>query len=263
MSPTLRIVLAATFALAPSSVAAQVFDPDPVDHTTLWVQVEKPFMEGAADLAVYTSIIEADVVVPLRPGLSLQIGLPLAVAGNSGSGASQQHGNLRLNVLFGEPNEPRGRLGLVLPTGSSPRDESLPLVLGFFTWLNEPEKWIDELLALRGELIRSTQLDDGARLGIRVGGAAITPTEFNDVTFFGRFAGWAHFDTDGARFRVDLETNRRVTTDPGFSEGWASYLALGASLAEVMGRPGLFVRVPLGDLTRDAHGFSVGLTARF
>ena len=246
-------------------LSAQTFVPDGVGETTVAVQVEKPFLEAADGLAFYTTIVEADLLLAVGQGKTVQLGAPLAVAGaDSEDGASTYLGNLRVSLLFGPPGELTGYVGLTLPTASEVSDENLlAAFVGIAPWLNEPEKWIEDSFSVRGGWIPSRPLEGGGRLGLRLGGSAAVPTELDNLFLYARAAGWGRFPVGTAELRADLETSYYVNGDDGFGQQFTSYLHLGLQFMETPGRPLAFLRVPLdGDAGRFLD-VSVGVGIRF
>jgi hypothetical protein len=227
------------------------------------VQLEKPFIPDAASLASYSSILEADAVLRLGSS-SVRIGLPVAFAGaDFAEGTSVYMGNLRGSILFGEPGALSSFIGVTLPTASNIAGPNLAVLVGVLPWLGELEKWIEDSISLAGAVLPSWPLSSGGQLGLRLGGAAIMPTGFDNLNVDARVAGWAHLPMAAAEFRADLATSYMVTSDDGFGEQFTAYLDLGATLTEMSGRPGVFIRPPLDGDGRRVHDLSIGLSAAF
>lgn len=257
-------IVTLALALAASPADAQSFLPDPVEQTTVAVQWEKPFLSGADGLSFYSSILEGDVIFPVGTGRSLQIGVPLAIGGTDTSDGGVFLGNLRASLLFGDPGAPSGFVGVTLPTASDLDASSLvPALVGALPRLDEPEKWGNEAFSARGAVIPSWPLENGGQLGLRLGGAAVVRTNFENLLVFGRAAGWGRFPVGSAELRADLGTSYAVNDDDGFGEQLTAYLDLGWNMREVSGQPGLFLRVPLDGDARQVLDFSIGVSARF
>jgi hypothetical protein len=241
----------------------QTFLPDPVDRAMLAVQLEKPLIADAAGLASYSSILEADAVFPLGSS-SLQIGLPVAFAGaDFVDGTSVYMGNLRASILFGEPGALSSFVGVTLPTASNVAGPDLAMLVGVLPWLGELEKWIEDSLSLAGAVLPSWPLSSGGQLGLRLGGAAIVPTGFDNLNIDARAAGWVRLPMAAAEFEADLATSYMITSDDGFGQQFTAYLDLGATLTDTSGRPGLFIRIPLDGDGRQVHDLSLGVSAAF
>lgn len=249
--------------LLPLPGAAQVFDPDPAEGASLVLHLEKPLFSDAEGLAFWSSILEVDAVLPVG-GRSLRIGLPMAVAGDDGDdGTSLYAGNLRLALLFGEPDALDGIVALTLPTATNLAGSDLAAIVGLFAWLDDPGKWFDDTVALRGEFLPGRDLDDGGRIGLRLGTYLLAPTDVDNLNAYLRLGGWGRFPTDGAEFRADLGSTYLVNSDDGFGSQFTAHLSLQAALTEGTGRPGLFVRVPLDGDSRDLLDLSVGVRVQF
>lgn len=264
-SYTIRVgVLSFVLALLSSEVEGQTFPLEPVDRTTFALQWEKPFFPNAGGLAGWSSNLEGDILFSLSSGRSIQVGVPLAFAGaDVVDGTSFYLGNLRASLLFGDADDLSGFVGVTVPTASNIGGPDLAAIVGGLPWLDEIEKWSDDAISLRGAWIPSRALDGGGLLGLRLGGAAVTPNEFDNLLVFARVAGWGRFPVGTAEVRADLTTSYYVNGDDGFGEQFVAYLNLGAALPESSGHPGLFIRIPLDGDARDALDLSIGLSARF
>lgn len=255
--------LSLALVLNSSHVQGQTFPPDPVDRTVFTLQWEKPFFPGLGGLAAWSSILEADVIFRVGPGQSVQLGMPIAIAGaDAVDGTSLFLHNLRFSVLFGEPGALNGFLGLTVPTASNVRGPDLAVVVGVLPYLEEFEKWGDDAFSVRGAWTPFRPIG-GGQLGLRLGGAAVAPIDLVNVFVYARAAGWGRFPAGNAELRADLETSYLVNDDHGFGERFIAYLNLGAALSGAGGHPGLFIRIPLDADARDVLDFSIGLTARF
>jgi hypothetical protein len=251
-------------AVTASPADAQTFLLDPVDETTFTLQLEKPFFPSSDGLAFYSSILEPDVVLSLSSGKTLQIGVPLAIAGaDFADGTSLYLGNLRASLVFGEPGHLSGFLGLTFPTASNISGPDLAVLVGALPWLNELEKWGEDGLSVRGAWIPSRPLDSGGRLGLRLGGAAVTPNDFENLYVYARIAGWGQFPVGSAALRADLGTSYNVTSDDGFGQQFTAYLDLGVELPESSRQPMIFLRLPLDGEARQVLDFSLGWRMRF
>lgn len=113
-----------------------------------------------------------------------------------------------------------------------------------------------------GAVTPSWALSGGGRLGLRLGGEAARD-ETDSFLLFGRVAGWGRFPVGTAALRADLSTSYILSDDEGFGREFTAYLLLGSELPEVLGSPGLFVRLPLDGEARRYLDFAVGLSARF
>lgn len=243
--------------------SAQTFVPAPVDEPGFVLQLEKPFLPFDG-LDFYSSNIEADVLLPLSTGRSVAIGVPLAVAGADGAhGTSFYLGNLRASLLFGTPGDPTAFLGVTVPTASNIGGPDLAVLVGALPWLNELEKWSDDAVSFRGAWIPSRSLDEGRRVGLRLGGSAVMPTDFENLFVFARAAGWGSISAGGTELRVDLNVSYDVTGDDGFGEQFTSYIDLGVALQQAAKGSTLFLRVPLDGDARDVLDLSVGWRIRF
>lgn len=262
-TPAIWLGLLAAFLSTASGVNAQSFVPAPVGDPGFVLQIEKPFLPFDG-LHFYSSNIEADVLLPLSSGRSVAIGVPLAVAGTDGAnGPSFYLGNLRASLLFGAPSDLSGFLGLTLPTASNIGGPDLAVVVGAFPWLNELEKWSDDAVSFRGAWIPSRALEDGGRVGLRLGGAAIMPTDFENLFVYARVAGWGSVPAGSTELRADLNVSYDVTGDDGFGQQFTSYLDLGVALQRTPEGSTLFLRVPLDGDARDALDLSVGWRLQF
>ena len=262
-TPATWIALLATLLSTAPDVNAQTFVPAPVDDPGFVLQVEKPFfpLDG---LEFYSSNIEADVLLPLSSGRSVAIGVPLAVAGADGAnGTSVYLGNLRASLLFGTPVDLTGFLGVTVPTASNIGGPDLAVIVGALPWLNEREKWSDDAVSFRGAWIPSRALENGSRVGLRLGGSAVMPTDFENLFVYARAAGWGSVPAGSAELRADLNVSYDVTGDDGFGQQFTSYLDLGVALQQAAEGSTLFLRVPLDGDARDALDFSLGWRLRF
>lgn len=246
-----------------SDVAAQTFPLEPASQTTYALQWEKPFLPSSDGLAGWSTNIEGDILFSLPSGRSIQLGVPLAVAGAEAvNGTSFYLGNLRASLLFGDVDNLSGFVGVTIPTASNIGGPDLAVLVGALPWLDEMEKWNGDVISIRGAWTPSRALDGGGRLGVRLGGAAVTPNEFENLWVYVRAAGWGSLPVGTAKLRADLATSYYVSDD-GFGRQFTAYLNLGATLSEASGHPGLFIRVPLDRDARDVLDLSVGLSARF
>lgn len=249
-------------ALAASPASGQTFLPDPVEQPVFGIELEKPFLPDADALDSYSSILESDLVVPWRPGVSLQIGLPLALAGaDFVDGTSVYVGNLRASLLFGEAGALRSFVGISLPTASNISGPDLAVLVAAVPSLDTPETWIEDGFSVSGAVLPSTMWSGGGKLGFRFGGAALVPTDLENLFVFVRPAAWARFPLERAELRVDLTTSYDLTGDDGFGQQFSAYVGLGAQLSDVSGRPGLFIRLPLDADAREVLDLSIGFSA--
>jgi hypothetical protein len=251
-------------AMSVSPAQAQVFLPEPVSEPALAIQLEKPFIPDLEGLAFYSSVIEADVLFPVGAGYTLQIGVPLGIAGaDELDGTSLYLGNPRISLLFGSPAELHGFVGFTLPASSNVSGPDLALLLLALPWLNEIEKWDEDTFSARGAWIPTRALDGGGQVGMRVGGAAVAPTDFENLHVYTRIAGWARIPVGRVEVRADLDTSYNVTSDDGFGQQFTSYLTLGAGLTQSSGRPLVFLRLPLDGDAREVLDLSVGMAVLF
>jgi hypothetical protein len=200
--------------LAALPAEAQTFLPEPMDRAGLAFQLEKPFLPGSDGLDFYSSNLEVDAIVQLASGRSVQIGLPLSIAGADGlDGTSFFVGNLRASLLLGEPGELTGFVGVTIPTASNIAGPDLAVVVLALPWLHLPEKWGDDVFSVRGAWIPSQPLESGGRIGLRLGGAALVPDGFDNLHVFARAAGWGRLPVGGSgvdrRPGVDLRGQQR------------------------------------------------------
>lgn len=258
-------LLLLVLALEAAPASGQAFLPDPVEQPAFAVQWERPFLPGTDGLKAYSSLLELDAILPWRPGRSVQIGIPLAIAGVDGVDRTSIYaGNLRATILFGEPGAAATSfVGITLPTGSNLRGPELAVLIGALPWLDELEKWVEDAVAVRGGVMPAWPLASGGQVGLRLGGAAIAPTDWENLHVYARAAGWGRVPTGRAELRADLGTSYSVTDDDGFGRQFTSYLTLGAGLPEVSGHPGMFIRIPLDGDARQVLDLSIGLSARF
>lgn len=262
-TPAVWLGLLTTLLSTAPAVNAQTFVPAPVDDPGFVLQLEKPFLPFDG-LHFYSSNIEADVLLPLSSGRTVALGVPLAVAGADGAnGPSFYLGNLRGSLLFGEPNDLTGFLGVTLPTASNIGGPDLAVLVGALPWLNELEKWSDDVVSFRGAWIPSRPLEDGGRVGLRLGGAAVMPTDFENLFVYARVAGWGSVPAGSTELRADLNVSYDVTGDDGFGQQFTSYLDLGVALQQAAEGSTLFLRVPLDGDARDALDLSVGWRLQF
>lgn len=260
---TTLAALALLAAVLPAPALAQTFVPDPVERTAFDLQVEKPLFEDASSLAGYSSILEADALIPLGSG-ALRIGLPLAFGGADYlDGTSVYMGNVRATLLFGEPGRLTSYLGVTLPTASNVSGPDFAVLIGALPWTGEWEKWADDSFSVGGGFLPSWRLSGAARMGLRIGGAAIVTTGLDNMNVDLRPAVWVRVATGAAELRTELATTYMLTNDDGFAEQTTAYLDLGLTLSQVRFRPGVFVRVPLDGDTREFHQASVGLSLGF
>jgi hypothetical protein len=247
----------------PSPVLGQTFLPDPVEQVAFALQLEKPFLAGATGLAAFSSILEADALLPVGFA-SLQIGLPVAFAGaDFVDGTSVYMGNVRASLLFGAPDALTSFIGVTLPTASNISGPDLALLVGVLPWLGELEKWVDDNITVSGAILPSWRLSDAGRIGLRLGGAAFVATGFENLNVDARVAGWVRVPTATAALRAEVATSYMVTSDDGFGDQFTAYLDLGVSLTGVSAQPGLFLRVPLDGDGRQVHDLSLGVSVRF
>ena len=233
-------------------------------HPGVALQFEKPFLPDVEGLASYSSNLEVDAILPVASGMALQLGLPFAFAGaDVVDGTSVYVGNLRASLLFGDPGNLSGFVGLTVPTASNIGGPDLAVIVGVLPWLNEVEKWADHAYSVRGAWIPSTALKRGGRAGFRVGGAAVAPDDFENLFVYARVAAWGRVPVGVAELRADVATSYAVNSDDGFGQQFTAYLDLGAAFAEASGRPGVFLRIPLDGDAREALNLSIGLMARF
>ena len=250
--------------LAVTAVQGQTFLPSPASDPAFLVQVEKPFLRHLPGLAFYSSIIESDVLFPLGAGKTLQIGIPLGIAGaDELDGTSLYVGNPRVSLLFGSATDPSGFVGVTLPTASNVSGPDLAVILVALPWLSEFEKWADDAFSARGAWIPSWPLDGGGRLGLRLGGAAVAPTDLENLYVYARLAGWGRVPVRGIELRADVDASYLVTSDDGFGRQFTSYMALGAQLTDSPRQPMIFIRVPLDGDAREILDLSVGMALRF
>jgi len=137
------------------------------------------------------------------------------------------------------------------------------VIVAVLPWLDEVEKWADDAYSVRGAWIPSKMLKGGGRTGLRVGGAAVAPNDFENLFVYTRLAAWGRIPVGAAELRGDLATSYIVNSDDGFGQQFTAYLDLGAALTGTSGRPGAFIRIPLDGDAREALDVSIGLMARF
>lgn len=256
------ILAGVLFALvAPATpVLGQTFPLDPVDAPAFVVHWEKPFLEGADRLAAWSSILELDAVLPVGDAVSLAIGLPFSLLSSDFDDDTHLYaGALRATLLFGEPGDPTGFLGVTFPTATAIAGDDEGGLFAAIPWWNEREKWVDESWSVRGALTPSKPLNGGGRIGLRLGGALVLLNGGDNLDADLRVSGWLRRPAGNAEIRADLAGTYAVTSDDGFREQSTLFLNLGADLPETGGNPGVFVRLPLYGVVEDLHELSIGL----
>jgi len=252
-------------ALGVSPTAAQTILPTTADDLTFRIQVEKPFLAAEEGIAPMSSIVDTDVIFRWSSNVFFQLGVPFAVAQQDFvvTGTSVYLGNIRGNFLFGEPGILRGFLGLTLPTATNIGGPDLALLIMALPRLDEEEAWAEDVMSARGAWVPSWPISGSARAGVRLGGAIALPTDFDDWWIYARPAGWIRAVVGSAEIRADVLGSYLSNGRGTFAELSTAYLDLGASLPDLFGRPGVFVRLPLDTDARDAIDFSVGVYAHF
>lgn len=264
VAPRLAALAVIAAALPASPLAGQIFQPGPADETTVQIQLEKPFLANADDVKFFTSVLDVDLSVPVGDGLTLVLGAPLAVGGADPVGNGAFLGNLRGTLVFGEPGDQSGFLGLTLPTATDFGDGAVVgAVAGLAGDLDRIEEWVDDSFGVRAALTPSWDYGEGRRLGLRLGVGAAAPDDFDDVNVYLRPGVWGIIRSGSLDLRGDLATSYFLNSDDGFGEQFTAYLDLGVDLVERSGRPGFFVRIPLDGDTRDLLNLSVGARVRF
>lgn len=246
-----------------SPASGQPFQPDPVANTTAMVYWAKPFFPDVRDLDPNGSVFGIDVVFPWKAVVSVQIGIPLAIADAATEDGTGIHsGNLHVSALFGDLGALKGFVRVTLPTASNPDGSRFPPGFGAFWAWDEPEVWSTDGLGLSGAVTPSWPVSGGGRLGVRLGGNAAR-TETDGLILFGRAAGWGRFPLGSAELRADLSSSFLLNDDEDFGRHFTAYFTLGAEYSEIPASPGLFIRVPLDGEARRYLDFAAGLSARF
>lgn len=255
---------AALMGLVATPVAGQVFLPGPVEETTLQIQLEKPFFQDGDPVRFFTSVLDLDGSFPVGDGLTLVVGAPLGVGGIDDGGSGAFLGNLRGTLVFGEPGDPSGFVGITLPTASDfGGGPFVALLAGLAGDLDRPEEWLDDVFGLRAGLTPTWENGEGRAVGLRLGVAAAAPDDFDDVNVYLRPGVWGSVRSGDLDFRGDLATSYFLNSDDGFGQQFTAYLDLGVDLVEQSGRPGFFLRLPLDGDTRELLDLSVGARVLF
>jgi hypothetical protein len=258
------VITTLSFLRPPHAAGQTTFPLDPVDRFEVALQLEKPLLPDVLGSAWFSSILEADALFPLGPTTTLRIGLPVAFArADIVDGTSVYAGNLRASFLFGEPGSLSSTFGVTLPTASNLTGPELAILVGGLPWLGDRDKWLEETFSVGGAVLPSRQVGSGGEVGLRLGGEAMVPTDFDNLWLDARAAGWGRVPVGRAELEADLTFSYLITSDDGFGRQSTAYLDLGASLTEEPGRPGVFFRIPLDGDSRDVLDLSIGVSARF
>ena len=260
MTRLASVVLA--IVLLPSPTCAQAYLRVPDSGSAIALGLELPMFGEPDAFSFYTSLWEADALILLGTGTTLQVGFPLAIANaDFVDGTSVYLGNVRASVLFGTPQRLDGFVGITLPTGSNLTGPDLAQGVGSLTWSTRAERWADRTFSLRGARFMSHAIESDRELGLGLGGAAVAANDFENLLVFARMDGWFRFPLGTWKLRVDLLTSLDVTGDDGLGRQVSAYLGFAAEWLD-WPRPTVgFVRVPLdGDVRREllaSAGFSV------
>jgi hypothetical protein len=243
--------------------AAQSLVSTPNDDVTLGVQLKNPSLSGGAGFSSWSSSLESDLLFRWGANVFVQAAVPLAFAGaDFVDGTSIYLGNVGATFIFGPPGIPSSFLGLTLPTAMNVGGPDLAVLIGLLPNEDEPELWAEDVMSVRGGIMPSLQLSEMARVGVRVGGALVAPTDFEDLWVYGRGGIWGSTTVGAAELRADLVTSYFINSDEEFADVFRMYLDARAGLPDLPAAPGLYFRLPLDEQARDALDFAVGLTAR-
>jgi hypothetical protein len=251
------------WALVGEPAAGQSLIATTTEDVTLGIQLKNPSLGGVANPSSWSSSLETDLLFRWGANAFVQGAIPLAFAGaDFVDGTSVYLGNVGATFIFGPPGAPSSFLGFTLPTATNIGGPDLAVLVGLLPNEDEPELWAEDVMSVRGGITPSVQLSPQAVVGVRVGGAMLAPTDFEDLWVYGRGALWGRTAAGPAELRADLVTSYFINSDAAFADKLRMYLDARAGFPGVPAAPGIFFRLPLDVEAREALDFSVGLTAR-
>jgi hypothetical protein len=249
--------------LAGGPAFAQTVGPTTSDDVTLGFQLEKPFFPNDGDLGSWSSSLETDLLFRWSGSSFVQAFLPVAFAGAENvDGTSLYLGGIGASFVFGPPGAPGAFLGFTLPTAGNIAGPDLAVLVGVLPNQDEPELWAEDVMSVRAGLLPSWQLSESTRVGLRVGGALLAPTELDDLFAHGRGGVWGSATAGAAELRADLVSSLFINSGDEFAERFSAYLDARATLPNTPGRPGVVVHLPLDTESRDVLDLSIGFAAR-
>jgi hypothetical protein len=249
--------------LGGAPAAAQSLVATTSDDVTLGLQLKNPSFALDDAPSRWSSSLETDLLFRWGANVFVQATVPLAFAGaDFVDGTSFFLGAIGATFIFGPPGSPSSFLGLTLPTATNIAGPDVAILIGVLSNEEEPERWTEDIMSVRGGIMPSVQLSEQARVGLRIGGALVAPDDLENLWVYGRGAVWGSTMVSAAELRGDLVTSFFINSSDGFAERFRMYLDARAGLPEMPGRPAVFLRLPIDTEARDALDFAIGLSAR-
>ncbi len=265
MSRTSTLTLLTTLAVGLGvalPVGAQVRAPVLGEGARVTLDLAKPYLEGSDKLGFTTSVLTANVTVPVQGRVWLFGSLGLAHATLPDYPSSQTTSNPRIGLLMGDADGTRGELSVTLPLSHEFGEDDYATFVALFADLEHVENYTPDLTTLNALVLPVRTLDSGARIGARIG-ASLGLSEGN-TDVLARYAGFGSTRAGDAELEVELSGIATVSSGEGsLSDRTLHHVTLAAGLPDTRTRPKLYLRLPLDHDASDVLSAVVGLRVSF
>jgi hypothetical protein len=259
-----NLAVAGILVLAAPPAEAQVADILVPAGSGGAVEVTKPFFEEADDLS--SLIFRGTFFMEVGARSSLFASVPLVYASSDGT-SSTMLGNPEVGIaLRTEDGEALGSVSLTLPLAQEASNDDFATMVGFLADNLHADRYGSEVFSVNGMLTPGTTLENGARLGFKVGASVWIPTgdDGGDAEIFARYGAFFSHSGSSVRFAAELNGFAIVSEDDlSVSARTLHELALSVGRASGSTRPEVFVRVPLDEDTRDFLTANLGVRLIF
>jgi hypothetical protein len=246
--------------MSPASAACQRIQPLPMGRRSLSLEVAKLFV--GENYRFLTSTEELAVGVPVggRFLLTARQGLTYATAGTRTS--SIQVSNLLLGFVAGRGSN-RGEVTVGLPLTNSFGDSDYANQLALFSGLDYRERYVHRW-SVGAAVSHSVDLPDHSRVGIEVGGLALSATGENPAQAVARYGAFVVLPLGvGAAADLRFHGTAHVTGQyASFSDRIQNGATISLSFDGAAPLRGLFLYLPLDEGTRTYVNAVAGVRLR-
>lgn len=251
---TTLLAAGALAALVPATAQAQFRDISPAQHTSLQLQVDKPFFEEMSGYGFDTYVTLATFQVPVGENASLFAQAALSHADQTDLDPATDWGNPTVGLRVAPSESTNLELGLTLPWGSdiySDMDELHEYALTT-AQVADREAALDLFVTdglsahITGAFAHRT--DFGGEVGGRLGGLLCIPTAGGTSEVYSRWGVWG--EVPAGPLSVGGEVSGAVhVSEKGLSlpERTLNYFTFMVGYDGVPYQPMAFLRLPLDD----------------
>jgi len=193
--------------------------------------------------------------------------VPLVYASFDGT-SSTMLGNLEVGIaLRTEDGEALGSVSMILPLAQELSDDDFATAVGVMADILHFDRYASDVFSVNGMLTPGKTLENGARVGFKVGASVWIPKKGDDggdTELLARYGAFFSYPGSSVRFAAELNGLAIASEDDiSISERTLHELALSVGWAIGSTRPEIFVRLPLDENIREVVTANVGVRLIF